>query len=277
MTIAFSPPPERVARSAGAHVAPALARRRALRGVRRAAKARDDRPLWRKVLSWVVTLLIIAGAVFLWPERLGGSTSMVVVRGTSMEPGYHVNDVVIARKGGTAAIGDIIVFEIPGDGVGAGMLVVHRLIGVRDDGTYVTQGDNRDTPDSFPIEDRHIKGEPILLIPKAGWLVVWASQWWVVAIALGLIAALLLWPRESPPDPYPSLEDLMDRDDLDAMLAELNDAAPANTPIDDAVMADAQAWLDAELASLGLSMDDAGGSGDDGTRTHDLLDANQTL
>jgi signal peptidase len=268
VTIAFSPPPERVAaRSAGATVAPALARRRALRGVRRAAKPRDERPVWRKVLSWLVTLLIIAGAVFLWPERLGGSTSMVVVRGTSMEPGYHVNDVVIARKGGTAAIGDIVVFEIPGNGVGAGMLVVHRLIGVRDDGTYVTQGDNRDTPDSFPIEDRHIKGEPILLIPKAGWLVVWASQWWVVAIALGLIAALMLWPREdSTPDPYPRLEDLMDHDDLDAMLAELNDASPANTPIDDAVMAEATAWLDAELASLGLSTDPADYGQDDQAR-----------
>ena len=184
----------------------------------------------RRVGSALVTTTIVALVVFLWPARLGGSTNLVVVRGTSMEPVYHLNDIVITRTSRDYDIGDIVVFKIP-DGVGEGMLVIHRLVGRRADGSWITEGDNRDTPDDFRLHDSDLLGEPVAVLPRAGRVVQFVSSVDVVAVALGLFGVLLLWPGRRARAP----------------IAPIRISAPD-------VVLEAAAWLEAELAAIGLDV-----------------------
>ena len=182
----------------------------------------------RRLGSALVTTTIVALVVFLWPARLGGSTNLVVVRGTSMEPVYHLNDIVITRTSHDYDIGDIVVFKIP-DGVGEGMLVIHRLVGRRADGTWITEGDNRDTPDDFHVRDGDLLGKPVAVLPRAGRAVQFVSNVDVVAVALGLFGVLLLWPGRRAH----------------------STVAPIRITVPD-VDLEATAWLEAELAAIGL-------------------------
>ncbi len=228
-------------------------------------------PLWRRGLSALFTALIIAGIVFLWPARLGGSTNIVVVRGTSMVPVYDLNDIVVARGADSYNIGDIVVFSVP-EGVGKGMLVIHRLIGNRADGTWVTQGDNRDTPDQFLLHDEDLKGKPMLRVPKAGRLLGVLSNVYVISVAFGLLAIVLLWPKPQHPADADVDAAAVDAVAVDALVepvrptritaavAELIAAEQASyarlvAELDaDDVAAEAEAWLAEELHRLGVSL-----------------------
>ena len=233
-------------------------------------------PLWRRGLSALFTALIIAGIVFLWPARLGGSTNIVVVRGTSMVPVYDLNDIVVARGADSYNIGDIVVFSVP-EGVGKGMLVIHRLIGKRADGTWMTQGDNRDTPDQFLLHDEDLKGKPMLRVPKAGRLLGVLSNVYVISVAFGLLAIVLLWPKPQHPADADVDAAAVDAAAVDAVavdalvepvrptritaaVAELIAAEQASyarlvAELDaDDVAAEAEAWLAEELHRLGVSL-----------------------
>ena len=109
-----------------------------------------SRPPVRSVLSWTLTAAVIAAVAFLWPATLGGSTRLIVVSGHSMEPTYDYGDIVVARDSGDARVGDVVVFAVP-EGVGEGILVIHRVIEIDDAGFLVTQGDNRDRPDEWQL------------------------------------------------------------------------------------------------------------------------------
>jgi len=191
------------------------------------------------------------------------------VRGTSMEPVYHLNDVVIAREADNYEIGDIVLFSIP-EGAGEGMLVIHRLVGQRDDGSWITQGDNRDTPDEFELHDDDLRGKPVLVAPRAGRLIVWSNNMYVLSVTLGLLVVFLLWPKMRQPEAVavgaeqtaagPSPEELEADQPVRTSVAvrELVVAVQLAAERDAAesmafdVAAEAEAWLADELARLGV-------------------------
>lgn len=188
----------------------------------------------RGVVSGAVTITIVAVSLYFWPAPLGGSTRMVVVSGSSMEPTYDLGDVVLTRPRGAPGHGDVVVFEVP-EGVGAGQLVIHRIVGSRPDGTFVTQGDNRDTPDEFRVGREHVVGRPVLHLPRAGLVVAFLRQGWVLAVVLGLLVLLLLWP-----DP---------RAEPELRLARRRPRwSPPESRFTDEVMAAAEAWVEQQLA-----------------------------
>lgn len=150
-------------------------------------------------LSAALTAGIVALTVVLWPASLGGATTWITVTGASMEPTYHLGDLVLARSGGDHDVGDVVVFAVP-EGTAAGSLVIHRIVDRRDDGSWVTQGDNRDTADQWRVHDEHVVGRPVLQLPRAGRL---AGSGTPVAAILGLAVALWLWPRRDDPAPPP--------------------------------------------------------------------------
>ncbi len=161
---------------------------------RTASQREDDKPpLWRRMLSWAFTLMIVATTIFLWPASLGGSTRLVIVSGTSMEPTYDLGDMVITRDSGTSALGDTVVFEIP-EGTAAGSLVIHRIVDVDDEGRFITQGDNRATADIWPLTESDVVGQPLLHVPKGGLFVRFLQQWWVISILVGVLVVFVLWP-----------------------------------------------------------------------------------
>ncbi len=150
----------------------------------------------RRVLADVVVLAVIGLMAFaIWPARLGGATSYIIIKGTSMEPKFHTGDLAVIRAQDTYRKGDIVAYRIPDGSAGAGNLVIHRIIG-RSHGGYLMQGDNRTTPDSWYPKSTDILGRFRLLVPLPG-IQFWALVPWVCCAAIGVAIGWMYWPRRT--------------------------------------------------------------------------------
>ena len=59
-------------------------------------------------------------------------------------------------------MGDIILFSRGDD------LIVHRIVAITDDGSYVTQGDANPSRDPLPVPPSKVYGKVVLVIPYIG-------------------------------------------------------------------------------------------------------------
>ena len=87
----------------------------------------------RRVLDIVALGVTIGVAWFLWPSFLGGSSQLILVQGHSMEPTYAPGELVLLNTDFSPDVGSVVVFHIPEGELGAGALVVHRIVGLRAD------------------------------------------------------------------------------------------------------------------------------------------------
>lgn len=209
----------------------------------------------RHVADFVVLALTVLAAWFLWPSSLGGSSRVIKVQGHSMEPTYQTGDLILVDTSATPEIGDVIVFEIPDNEPGAGNLVVHRLIGLREDGTYVTQGDNTASPDSFGTTRSDIIGSPRFSIPHGGAAIGMVTSPVGLAAATGMLSTLLLWPRKQPDEPTEADEQTEGDEptiDVDRTL-ELESLVIqdgwSSTTFSEQVVTEAEEWLQSQLVS----------------------------
>ena len=127
------------------------------------------------------------------------------------------------------------------EGGGKGILVIHRIVAIADDGSFVTQGDNRTTPDRWPVTQDDIVGEPVLIIPNGGHVIFFLQQWAVIAVLLGLLTVFLLWP---------------DRDggsDDSVPIAAPTKPGWTDIEFDQAIMDEANAWLDDQLSNVPIA------------------------
>jgi len=202
---------------------------------------RTHRQLARRVFNVAGFIASLLLSWYLWPASLGGDTHFVVVQGSSMEPTFHLGEAIMVTDNPSPEVGDIIVFNIPADEPAGGMLVIHRVRSIRPDGSYETQGDNRATPDTFHTTDGDVMGSPVHAVPHVGRLIGLASKPIVVALATGSVAVMLLWPKRRHPEG--------DEPGHHERLAEqwlATELEPIGADLD----AQAQAWLEAELAAL---------------------------
>jgi len=138
-------------------------------------------------------LAIAVVAVWFWPSRLGGATTVLVVQGDSMLPTHHSGDLVIARSRARYERGDVIVFAIrPSGSSTATTRVMHRIVAIGDDGSIVTQGDNRSNPDSFETTAADVIGEARWAVPRGGVALWLFSRWWFLGAVGGALIALRL-------------------------------------------------------------------------------------
>lgn len=151
---------------------------------------------WTRVREAALAVLCLVAVAWLWPASLGGATTVLVVKGTSMEPTYHSGDVVIVRSEPHPAVGDVVVVGVGGS---SDTRVVHRVVERRDDGRLVTKGDNRSTEDGFLTEPDHVVGTARLHVPRAGLVILAMSRWWMIAVLCGGLAAVSIWSRTEPP------------------------------------------------------------------------------
>lgn len=213
-----------------------------------------QKPAAQHAINLCSSVAILLLCWYLWPASLGGHTRFVVVQGDSMEPTYQLGDALIVKDNPHPQVGEIIVFHIPADEPGAGMLVVHRVRSIRPDGSYETQGDNRQTADRFQITDADIMGTPAHSIPRLGRLVGIASNPLMVALAAGAMATLLLWPKE---DPASTVEAAVGgttdgpEDPDEPSEPRFGTVEVPEWSVEDDIEAEAQAWLAAELAKIG--------------------------
>jgi signal peptidase len=98
-------------------------------------------------------LVLLVGLVLVWPQSLGGRTAYVQVNGHSMEPTMSWGDLAVVRSQSRYDVGDAVAYRIPAGDVGAGSLVIHRVVGGDERTGLLTRGDNRALND--PWRPRH--------------------------------------------------------------------------------------------------------------------------
>jgi signal peptidase I len=115
--------------------------------------------------------LVVAGLWFGLPQTLGGRADWVMVSGTSMLPRLHTGDLVLVEHKSGYHVGEVVAYRVPKGQVGAGHVVIHRIIG--GDGTkgWRMKGDNRTAPDLWYPTNHDVIGAKALRIPDA-WFVL---------------------------------------------------------------------------------------------------------
>jgi signal peptidase I len=164
---------------------------------RRDPRARRFPRRFRRALELGFGLAVVIGwAVTLRPTSLGGPATYVVVRGDSMLPGFHSGDLVVLQAGSGYAPGDVIGYRVPDGEVGAGHVVVHRIVAGNAGSGYTMEGDNNPAPDPWLPRRVDVAGRVWLLLPGLGRALAVAHQP-VVAGAIGasIVVMVLLTRR----------------------------------------------------------------------------------
>jgi signal peptidase len=113
-------------------------------------------------------------AALLWfclPQRFGGRADWVLVSGTSMLPRLHTGDLVLVERRSSYEVGEVVAYRVPKGQVGAGHVVIHRIVGGNGKAGWRMKGDNRTAPDLWYPTNRDVIGAKELRIPDA-WFVL---------------------------------------------------------------------------------------------------------
>lgn len=137
------------------------------------------------VAAFVVALLLVSAQFA--PSQLGGQLSYVITSGESMLPTLRPEGLVITRREGSYAVGDVVAYRDPK----LGKVVLHRIIG-RVGGRYVLQGDNNQFVDPYHPSEDDIVGEQWLHLPGAGRYLTFLRDPTHFALLIGGIAFLSL-------------------------------------------------------------------------------------
>jgi signal peptidase I len=144
-----------------------------------------------------------AGVLALLALPLLGLRTLVVQSG-SMSPAIETGDMVVSRviSPSEASVGDVVTFRDPSRD---SELVTHRVVEKRDEGgavAFVTKGDANGATEEWTIERSGTMGEVVFRLPKAGYLMAWATLPAVraalligAAVILGVIALRWIWSR----------------------------------------------------------------------------------
>lgn len=113
-------------------------------------------------------------AACLWfglPQTLGGRAGWVMVSGTSMLPRFHTGDLVLVEHQSGYHVGEVVAYRVPKHEIGAGHVVIHRIIGGNGTTGWTMKGDNRTAADLWYPTNHDVIGAKELRIPDA-WFVL---------------------------------------------------------------------------------------------------------
>lgn len=153
----------------------------------RVATARRRRR--HRIGNLVFVLVVFAGAL-LWttefrPQRLGGTADYVMVQGVSMLPTYRSGDLVVVKPAPGYGVGDIVAYRVPSGDIGAGLTVIHRIVGGSATRGFVTKGDNNAAVDDWRPTASDIEGVPWIVLPRGGRILAFLHA----PVPLGALAA----------------------------------------------------------------------------------------
>ncbi len=147
----------------------------------------------RRLLGTLTVVLILAGWWFWFrPEALGGSTTLVTVSGTSMQPGMVTGDLAVVRKTGDYVPGDVIAFRVPQEDGEQGAVVIHRIVDGDAESGYRTRGDNNDWYDPWRPRPEDVTGELWLHVPGAGRVVATMADPLVAGATFAALTAFVI-------------------------------------------------------------------------------------
>jgi signal peptidase I len=154
------------------------------------ASLRTRLPRTKPLLALSAQLALVAALVwFALPQALGGRAGWVLVSGTSMLPHLHTGDLVLVERRSSYHVGEVVAYRVPKGEVGAGHVVIHRIVGGNGEAGWTMQGDNRTARDLWHPTNRDVLGSKTLRIPDA-WLVLRVLH---MPILLALVAAFAVF------------------------------------------------------------------------------------
>lgn len=147
-----------------------------------------------RLLSRALTVILLAGVVLVWaftlrPQALGGPAVFVAVRGSSMLPTYEHGDLVVVQSSAQYHVGQAVAYRVPAGLIGAGKIVLHRIIGGDATHGFTLQGDNNSWPDPWFPKQGDMVGVATVRLPNAGRLIALVQQ---PVILAGLAAAIVV-------------------------------------------------------------------------------------
>jgi signal peptidase len=140
-----------------------------------------------------VIVAAVGWFIALRPQVLGGPAAYILVSGESMQPTIHPGSLVILFRRPHYAVGDVVAYRVPPGDPGAGLNIIHRIVGGSAEAGFVVRGDNAPNSDLWRPKPGDIIGSAQLVIPGAVPVVLVARSPIVAAsVAAGLAAYLAL-------------------------------------------------------------------------------------
>jgi signal peptidase len=156
-----------------------------------------------RVFVALETVVIALGIGFLVLGRagfVGSPISYVVVSGHSMEPTFHLGDVVVLRQAASYHKGDVLGYKVPAGSPGAGLIIIHRVIGCNARDGYIMQGDNKKFADPWRPRPGDVVGQEALMVPKIGLAIRYIRSPLGFAALAGLITITIALGGGKPGD-----------------------------------------------------------------------------
>jgi signal peptidase I len=120
------------------------------------------------------------------PTQVGGLASYIMVIGNSMEPNFHIGDLVIVHEQPTYQVGDAIVYR----NLELKNFVFHRIIS-QQLGRYTLKGDNNSWMDAYEPSQGEVIGKLWLHVPHGGTAIQKIRSPFVMALIAGALGAVL--------------------------------------------------------------------------------------
>ena len=135
---------------------------------------------------------MLAWALWLRPEFLGGRIDYIIVGGRSMLPTLHGGDLVVVQRKPAYRVGDVVAYHIP-EGLFRGRRIIHRIVGGDPAHGFLMRGDNNTGDDLWYPRPAEIEGKLWLRLPAAGRVVAFARSPFVLgAVAGGFVFAFVM-------------------------------------------------------------------------------------
>ena len=153
----------------------------------------------RAVSVALLSALVVVWAFTLRPQAIGGPAVFVAVRGSSMLPAYQNGDLVVVESASHYAIGEVVAYRVPQGQIGAGKVVIHRIVGGNPDDGFVMQGDHNTAPDPWSPRQRDLVGLATFRLSNAGGVISLVRQPVIFAGLAASVMVTLFLARPTPP------------------------------------------------------------------------------
>jgi len=133
---------------------------------------------------WIV-MMIVTWLAFA-PTQAGGMASYIIVIGNSMEPNFHIGDLVITHQESIYQIGNAVVYR----NLELSNFVFHRIISQKME-RYMLKGDNNAWTDTYQPSREEVLGKLWLYVPRGGVYIQKIRNPLTMALIAGVLGSVL--------------------------------------------------------------------------------------
>ena len=146
-------------------------------------------------ISYIFFILLAIVAFFSVSANtsLMGNYKSLVVQSGSMENTIMTGDIILIKALSQYNKNDVVTFKEVSEGI-----VTHRIIEVQDDSdteVFITKGDANRSIDNDTVKPEQVLGKVMFVVPKIGFLVVFAKSPFGLVVLILIPATLLIVDR----------------------------------------------------------------------------------